>query len=316
MGKKLYQLPVCEHYVNTVKQLQKIVDLQTKSHRDFDVIIDFEDGLGTEDKIKCAQQLMLACEKSPQHLRFGVRLPQVNHPQMSALLELLQKLLHRIAYITLAKVQHVTDIDLFIGHITQTHPFKLNSELKIHVLIEDYYGLNNADEIAAHPNVECLIFGIIDFVQNANGAIPYTAVFSPDQFEHLLIQDAKVRLAKAAITHGKIAAHNASMEIDNLDTIYKEAKTAAHRYGFSRMLSIHPNQIDQIISAFSLAEGELQQVVNLLDKARNNKWRPIVYEGRFYDLPSYKHLVKKLQMTPYFNSKELMEDQSFLENEF
>ena len=62
MGKKLYQLPVCEHYVNTVKQLQKIVDLQTKSHRDFDVIIDFEDGLGTEDKII---QSKVPCKEDP-----------------------------------------------------------------------------------------------------------------------------------------------------------------------------------------------------------------------------------------------------------
>ena len=297
MGKLLSHLPVCEHYVNTVTHLQKTIDQQENKLSSFDIIIDFEDGLGADDKISCAKTLLNTCSIIPDGVRFGVRLPQTNHPDTKELLSLvLQHVGEKIAYITLPKVQSIQCINMFLEYSKPLKKvFSVDRDIKIHTLIEDYYGLNNISSIAAHPEVECLIFGIIDFIHNTKGVIPYTAVFSPDQFEHLLIQKAKVKLAQAALINKKVAAHNACMEINDPSIIYQDAKIASSKYGFSRMLSIHPNQINPIISGFSVSEEEIEQAIILLTKAHDKKWRPMIHNGCFYDLPSYKYFINQLK---------------------
>ncbi|WP_442844384.1 hypothetical protein, partial [Listeria monocytogenes] len=67
----------------------------------------------------------------------------------------------------------------------------------IHVLIENYTALYEAHQIAALPQVECLSFGIMDFVSAHYGTVPGSAMQSPGQFSHPLIQRAKLEIAAA-----------------------------------------------------------------------------------------------------------------------
>ena len=60
--------------------------------------------------------------------------------------------------------------------------------------------------VAALPQVECLSFGIMDFVSSHYGAIPANAMRTPNQFVHPLVVRAKLEIASACHAHAPIAA--------------------------------------------------------------------------------------------------------------
>lgn len=66
--------------------------------------------------------------------------------------------------------------------------------LPIHVLIESPATVRRAFEIAAHPRVQPLSFGLIDFVSAHAGAIPAVA------------------MASACHAHGKVPSHRVVTE--------------------------------------------------------------------------------------------------------
>ncbi len=64
--------------------------------------------------------------------------------------------------------------------------------LPLHVLIESPLAVHNAFEIAAHPRVQSLSFGLMDFVSAHAGAIPADGMGAAGQFSHPLVVRAKL----------------------------------------------------------------------------------------------------------------------------
>ncbi len=82
------------------------------------------------------------------------------------------------------------------------------------MLIETHGALAQVFDIAALVQVECLSFGLMDFVSAHNGAIPGRAAMgSPEQFEHPLIRRALAEISAACHAHGKVPSHNVSTDI-------------------------------------------------------------------------------------------------------
>jgi citrate lyase subunit beta/citryl-CoA lyase len=79
--------------------------------------------------------------------------------------------------------------------------------LPLHVLIESPAAVHRAFDIAAHPRVQSLSFGLMDFVSAHGGAIPSDGMSSPGQFSHPLVVRAKLEIASACHAHGKVPSH-------------------------------------------------------------------------------------------------------------
>jgi citrate lyase subunit beta/citryl-CoA lyase len=168
-------------------------------------------------------------------------------------------------------------------------------EIPIHVLIETHGALRDAHEIAALPWLQALAFGLMDFVSGHHGAIPASAMRSPGQFEHKLLARAKAEVVAAALANGIVPAHNVTLDLKNAYVTYEDAWRARQEFGFLRMWSIHPSQIQPIVDAMKPDYSEVQDGAAILLAAQKAEWGPIQYAGELHDRATYRYYWEMLQ---------------------
>ena len=120
---------------------------------------------------------------------------------------------------------------------------------------------------AALPWVQVHDFGLMEFVSAHQGAIPGSAMRSPGQFEHPLLVRAKAEVASAALSHGVVPAHNVTLDLRNKYQTFDDAKRANQEFGFQRMWSIYPAQIEPIVAAMAPNFSEVQAGCEILSAA-------------------------------------------------
>ena len=81
----------------------------------------------------------------------------------------------------------------------------LARDVPLHALIETHGALRDVERIAAHPRLESLSFGLMDFVSAHRGAIPQSAMGAEGQFTHPLVVRAKLAIAAACHGHAQDA---------------------------------------------------------------------------------------------------------------
>jgi citrate lyase subunit beta / citryl-CoA lyase len=162
------------------------------------------------------------------------------------------------------------------------------TELPLHVLIESPAAVHRAFDIAAHPRVQSLSFGLMDFVSAHGGAIPSTGMGLAGQFAHPLVLRAKLAIASACHAHGKVPSHNVVTEFKDTPALTEAARRAANELGYTRMWSIHPDQIRPILSAFAPSEVEVLAAAEIVERAAAADWAPVSFEGRLHDRASYR----------------------------
>ena len=118
---------------------------------------------------------------------------------------------------------------------------------------------------------------------------------SPGQFEHPLIVRAKAEVVSAALAHGVVPAHNVSLDLRNTYNVFRDAWRARNDFGFLRMWSIHPIQIQPIVDAMKPEMGEVQDAAAILLAAQRAKWGPIQYNGELHDRATYRYFWNLLQ---------------------
>ncbi|HBD35899.1 MAG TPA: CoA ester lyase, partial [Cupriavidus sp.] len=143
--------------------------------------------------------------------------------------------------------------------------------------------------------VECLSFGLMDFVSAHHGAIPGEAMRSPEQFEHPLIRRAMLEISAACHRHGKVPSHNVSTDVQNPQRSGDDAYRARAEFGYLRKWSIHPGQIEPIVSAFRPGNSEIGAASQILLAAHENNWAPIRHDGQLHDRASYRYYWSLLQ---------------------
>ncbi|MBO7411196.1 MAG: CoA ester lyase, partial [Ottowia sp.] len=156
-------------------------------------------------------------------------------------------------------------------------------------LIESPAAVQRAFEIAAHPRVHSISFGLMDFVSAHGGAIPSSAMGSEGQFTHPLVVRAKLEIAAAAHAAGKVPAHCVVTEFRNTATLTHAARRAAHEFGYTRMWSIHPAQIRPILDAFAPDARLVREACDILLAAERAGWAPISFGSVLHDRASYRH---------------------------
>ncbi|PVE06579.1 CoA ester lyase [Limnohabitans sp. Rim28] len=284
------QLPVCDHYSGVEARMRKSLQLQADMTQEFgtcvfDVTLDCEDGapVGAEAE-HAALVTELAAGAAPK-ARVGVRVHPVDHPSFQAdMATIAGRAANRLTHIMVPKVESVADVHTAEQALTAAGAV----DLPLHVLIESPAAVHRAFDIAAHPRVQSISFGLMDFVSAHGGAIPADGMGIEGQFTHPLVLRAKLEIASACHAHGKVPSHCVVTEFKNTDAVRVAAQKAARELGYTRMWSIHPDQIRPILEAMAPSEAQIEQACRIILAAQAADWAPISHAGQLHDRASYR----------------------------
>ena len=263
----------------------------------FDVTLDCEDGAPVGGEAAHARLVAQLVRQAPAGARVAVRVHPVDHPAFAQDMDtILGEAADRLCHVMIPKVECVEDV------FTAEKALQRNAggRLQLQVLIESPRAVHNAFEIAAHPRVQSLSFGLMDFVSAHGGAVPASAMSSKGQFEHPLVVRAKLEIASACHAHGKAPSHCVVTEFSDAAAMQAAAARAAREFGYTRMWSIHPAQIRPILAAMAPDEAEVAQAARILCAAQAADWAPISDAGTLHDRASYRyfwHLLERAHAT-------------------
>ena len=286
-----FALPVCDHYSGTPARMSKSLQLQAELRAEFgtcvfDVTLDCEDGAPVGGEAEHAALVVELALGAPEGARVAARVHPVDHPHFDAdVAQIAGRAGSRLCHLMVPKVESVADVDRAAAALDAAGA----TALSLHVLIESPAAVHRAFDIAAHPRVASLSFGLMDFVSAHGGAIPASAMTLAGQFSHPHVLRAKVEMAAACHAHGKVPSHNVVTEFKDLPALQNAAHKAASELGYTRMWSIHPDQIRPIVTAFSPAEAEIDTAVSIIEAAAAADWAPVQHQGRLHDRASYRY---------------------------
>lgn len=288
----------CEHFAGSEKLIVKALELQTKLGPIFDITCDCEDGAPTGKEKEHAEMIVrvLTSDANKYNLA-GVRIHDYHSKFWKQDVDIvIDGIGDRVAYITIPKPTAATQVAEMIAYIQKRAEAKgLDRAIPIHVLIETHGALRDVWEIAALPWMQVLDFGLMDFVSGHHGAIPASCMKNPGQFEHRLLARAKSEVVAAALANGLVPAHNVTLDLKDVYKTYSDASRARNEFGFLRMWSIYPAQIQPIVDAMKPDFSEVQDAANILIAAQDAAWGPIQYQGDLHDRATYRYYWELLQ---------------------
>jgi citrate lyase subunit beta/citryl-CoA lyase len=104
---------------------------------------------------------------------------------------------------------------------------------------------------------------------------------------------AKLEIAAACHRHAKTPSHCVVTEFKDRAALGQAARRAAHELGYTRMWSIHPDQIEPILEAFAPEADEIEVAADILLAAQAAQWGPIRHRTRgvdtLHDRASYRY---------------------------
>lgn len=252
----------------------------------FDVTLDCEDGAPVGGEAEHAALVTELALGAPAAARVAARVHPVNHPHFEAdVATIAGQAGARLCHLMVPKVESVADVERAVAAMDAAGA----AALPLHVLIESPAAVHRAFDIAAYPRVASLSFGLMDFVSAHGGAIPASAMTLAGQFSHPHVLRAKIEMAAACHAHGKVPSHNVVTEFKDLPALQNAVRKAATELGYTRMWSIHPDQIRAIVAAFSPAEAEIETALAIVERAAAADWAPVQHEGRLHDRASYRY---------------------------
>jgi citrate lyase subunit beta / citryl-CoA lyase len=283
-------LPVCDHYSGVAARMEKSLRLQAELSAEFgavvmDVTLDCEDGAPVGGEAEHAALVTELALQAPAGARVAVRVHATDHPAFEGDVDhIARRAAHRLCHLMVPKVESVADVQRAVSALDAAGA----AALPLHVLIESPAAVHHAFEIAAHPRVQSLSFGLMDFVSAHGGALPASAMTLQGQFSHPHVLRAKLEIAAACHAHGKVPSHNVVTEFKDAAALEQAARQAAQQLGYTRMWSIHPDQIRPILRAFAPSSAEVQTASEIIDLAAACDWAPVQHEGRLHDRASYR----------------------------
>jgi citrate lyase subunit beta/citryl-CoA lyase len=290
-------LPVCDHYSGVETRMRRSLQLQAEFTEEFgacvfDVTLDCEDGAPVGGEADHAALVVALALLADSKARVAVRVHPVDHPAFeSDIATIAGAVGHKLTHIMIPKVESVDDVirvEKALASASATH-------LPLQVLIESPAAVQRAFEIAAHPRVQSLSFGLMDFVASHGGAIPADGMGVQGQFTHPLVVRAKLEIASACHAWGKVPSHCVVTEFKDTQALGAAARRAAREFGYTRMWSIHPDQIRPILQAFAPSPSEIEIASKIIALAVDADWAPVSFDGKLQDRASYRYFWQLLE---------------------
>ena len=298
-------LPVCDHYAGVEPRMTKSLRLQAELGPVFDVTLDAEDGAPVGGETEQALLIAALLASSDNHFgRVGARLLPVQHPKFEEVASIVLDAARAPAYLMLPKPRHLADV----ARAAQAIDRLGGTAVPLHALIETHGALLDVNMIAAHPRIESLSFGLMDFVSAHRGAIPASAMGAKGQFEHPLVVRAKLEIAAACHAQAKVPSHCVVTEFKHARALMDAATTACRQFGYTRMWSIHPDQIRPIVDAFTPSVAEVDRAIEIITAAQAAHWAPIRHHDTLHDRASYRYfwqILERAHRTSYADGPQL-----------
>jgi citrate lyase subunit beta / citryl-CoA lyase len=290
-------IPSCEHFAGSEKLIAKALELQNQLGT-FDITMDCEDGAPTGREKEHAEMVvrLLRSEANARRMS-GVRVHDYTHRHWKQDLDIVVGGAGDVvAYVTVPKPTAARQVAEMIEYLQGAAARAgLKRTIPVHALIETHGALREVDAIAALPWLQVLDFGLMDFISGHHGAIPSAAMRSPGQFSHALVVRAKAQVVAAALAHGVVPAHNVTLDLRNSYQTYADARRAREEFGFLRMWSIYPAQIQPIVDAMAPDFGEVAKACEILLAAQGAAWGPIQHGGDLHDRATYRYFWELVQ---------------------
>lgn len=290
-------LPVCDHYSGVEARMRKSLALQQEMAQEFgacvfDVTLDCEDGAPVGGEAEHAALVVELALGAQPGARVAVRVHPVDHPAFeSDIATIAGKAGHRLVHVMLPKVERPEDVERAARALDAAGA----KDLPLQGLIESPAAVHRAFDIAAHPRMQSLSFGLMDFVSAHGGAIPSEGMGVEGQFTHPLVVRAKLEISSACHAHGKVPSHGVVTEFRDKDAFRAAASRAANAFGYTRMWSIHPDQIRTIVEVFAPGANEIHKASQILRGAEAANWAPISFDGKLEDRASYRYYWQVLE---------------------
>ncbi len=308
-------LPVCDHYSGAPARMHKSLVLQAELLQEFgacvlDVTLDCEDGApagGEVEQAHTVRELLTRfsalsdVQSALVRPRIGARVHAVDHAYFeSDVAIVVGGAAAALSYLMVPKVESVNDVNQAVEAMDAAAGGVM---VPLHVLIESPAAVQQAFAIAAHPRVQSLSFGLMDFVSAHGGAIPAAAMglrvaddaVTLDQFHHPLVVRAKLEIASACHAYGKVPSHCVVTELRDAQALERAARYAATALGYTRMWSIHPDQIRPILRGFAPMASEVDLAARIVHAASQSEWAPIAVDGKLHDRASYRYFWQVLE---------------------
>lgn len=300
--KALPALPACEHFAGNEKLIRKAFAIQADLGAVFDITCDCEDGAPAgEERDHARMVARLLNDPDNTVKRAGVRIHDALHAAWKQDVDILiGEAGANIAYITVPKPVSRDHAALAVDYIHERSASVGTAPPPVHILIETQSALHEVFAIAAIPGLQALVFGLLDFVSDHRGAVPASAMRSPGQFQHRLITRGKTEVAAAALANGLVPTHNPCLVLDDPAVPREDARIAREEFGFLRMYSIHPRQIQPIVESMRPAASDIRRAAEILLSAQAANWGPISHNGEMHDRASYRYfwdLLKRARAT-------------------
>ncbi len=285
------RIPVCDHYSGVEVRMRKSLALQAEMTQEFgacvfDVTLDCEDGAPVGGEVEHAHLVSELALNAAQDARVAVRVHPIDEVTFQSDVDIIvKKAGSRLSHIMLPKIECAADIDKACVAIDAAG----GKNIPIHVLVESSHAIHKVFEIAAHPRLQSIGFGVMDFVSSHGGAIPASGMSGMGQFLHPLVIRAKLEISAACHAFGKTPSHCVFTEFKDVEALSHAASKASQELGYTRMWSIHPDQIRPILTAFAPTESEVETAANLLEAAAVVDWAPISFAGALQDRASYRY---------------------------
>jgi citrate lyase subunit beta/citryl-CoA lyase len=237
--------------------------------------------------------------------RIAVRVHPVGHQAFDADVDTIVGGAGKVlCHLMIPKVESVADVERAVAAVDAAARTAGHIDLlPLQVLLESPAAVHRAFDIAAHPRVQSISFGLMDFVSAHGGAIPDSAMGSkmdasaaePGQFSHPLIVRAKLDIASACHAHGKVPSHCVVTEFSDTVAMKAAARKASREFGYTRMWSIHPSQIRPILEALAPSSQDIDRAAEIINAAIRVDWAPISHAGQLHDRASYRYFWQVLE---------------------
>lgn len=293
----LPSLAPCEHIAGNEKFALKAFELQRRyltpnGQSLVDLTLDLEDGapVGQEEALRqLFTRLLLSSDNTAKQVGLRIHPPESAHC-VRDLEVVVTHAGHALRYITIPKVRSAREVCWIRGLIQHylASAGHTNS-IALHLLIETSAALRCLHELAAIPDVVTFDFGLMDFISQLGGAVSADCMKTPSQFTNELIRSTKAAISLTALGNNIIPCHNVTVDARNPAQARADATTARLQFGFLRMWSIHPCQIEPIIDAMTPSPQEVNEAQEIVSKAAAANWGPIEHNGRLHDRASFRY---------------------------
>jgi citrate lyase subunit beta/citryl-CoA lyase len=86
-----------------------------------------------------------------------------------------------------------------------------------------------------------------------------------------------------------------TLDLKNQEVTHSDASRARNEFGFLRMWSIYPTQIQAIVDAMKPDYSEVIAAASILLAAQQADWGPIQFDGELHDRATYRYFWELLQ---------------------